>query len=99
MRKFNTPAEDGDRSQMLRRMAGARPPSLTCRASGSDGAAERDRDPAGTSVLRAALNDCKALKVNPAAGIELRVPKRKPIVWTLSAWTRWRTAAAGGGAR
>ena len=43
-----------------------------------------------TAVLRAALNDCKALKVNPAAGIELRVPKRKPIVWTPERVTRWR---------
>jgi len=43
-----------------------------------------------TAVLRAALNDCRALKVNPAAGIELRVPKRKPAVWTAERVTRWR---------
>ena len=41
-------------------------------------------------MLRAALGDCKALKVNPAAGIELRVPKRKPILWTPERVTRWR---------
>src|SRR5262249_31942759 len=34
-----------------------------------------------TAVLRAALNDCKALKGNPAADVEIRVPKRKPLLW------------------
>ena len=43
-----------------------------------------------TAVLRAALDDCKTLKVNAAAGIELRVPKRKPIVWTPERVTRWQ---------
>ena len=41
-------------------------------------------------MLRAALNDCKAIKVNPAAGIELRVPKRKPSLWTAERVARWR---------
>ncbi len=43
-----------------------------------------------TAVLRAALNDCKALKVNPAVGLEIRAPKRKPLLWTPERVTRWR---------
>ena len=91
MRKINTPAEDGDRSEMLRRMAAARatiphlPGQRVRTAPLSETTIQRV-----TSVLRAALNDCKALKVNPAAGIELRVPKRKPIVWTPQRVARWR---------
>jgi len=91
MRKLNRPAEDGDKSEMLRRLAAARavvphlPDKRVRTAPLSEATIQRV-----TAVLRAALNDCKALKVNPAAGIELRVPKRKPIVWTPERVTRWR---------
>ena len=33
--------------------------------------------------------------MNPAAGIELRVPKRRPIVWTAERVTRWRGVRRG----
>lgn len=88
MRKLNTPAEQGDRSEMLRRIAAARATWHGQRvrtAPLSETTIQRN-----TAVLRGALNDCRALKVNPAAGIELRVPKRKPIVWTPARVTRWR---------
>ena len=91
MRKLNTPAEQDDRSEMLRRLAAVRatvphlPDKRVRTAPLSETTIQRV-----TSVLRAALNDCKALKVNPAAGIELRVPKRKPIVWTPQRVPRWR---------
>ena len=91
MRKLNRPAEDGDRSEMLRRLAAARAtvPHLPGRRVRLAPLSET-RIQRVTAVLRAALNDCKALKVNPAAGIELRVPKRKPILWTAERVTRWR---------
>ena len=88
MRKLNTPAEAGDRSEMLRRLAAARATWHGQRvrtAPLTETTIQR-----ATAVLRAALNDCKALKVNPAAGIELRVPKRKPVVWTAERTARWR---------
>ena len=90
MRKLNTPAEDGDRSEMLRRLAAARAtvPHLPGRRVRLAPLTET-RIQRVTAVLRAALNDCRALKVNPAAGIELRVPKRKPAVWTAERVTRW----------
>ena len=91
MRKLNRPAEEGDRSETLRRLAGARAtvphlPGTRVRVAPLTEA----RIQRVTAVLRAALNDCKALRVNPAAGIELRVPKRRPIVWTAERVTRWR---------
>ncbi len=91
MRKLNRPAEAGDRSELLRRLAAARatvphlPGTRVRLAPLTEARIQRV-----TAVLRAALNDCKALKVNPAAGIELRVPKRRPIVWTAERVTRWR---------
>lgn len=91
MRKLNTPAEQGDRSEMLRRLAAARAtvPHLPGQRVRTAPLTETTLQRA-TAVLRAALNDCRALKVNPAAGIELRVPKRRPIVWTAERVTRWR---------
>ncbi len=91
MRKLNTPAEQGDRSELLRRLAAARatvphlPGKRVRTAPLSETTIQR-----ATSVLRAALNDSKALKVNPAAGIELKVPKRRPIVWTPARVARWQ---------
>lgn len=91
MRKLNRPAKAGDKSEMLRRLAAARatvphlPHKRVRTAPLSETTIQRV-----TAPLRAALNDCKALKVNPAAGIELRVPKRKPILWTAERVTRWR---------
>ena len=91
MRKLNRPAEDGDKSEMLRRLAAARatvthlPGKRVRTAPLSETTIQRV-----TAPLRAALNDCKALKVNPAADIELRVPKRKPILWTPERVARWR---------
>jgi hypothetical protein len=81
MRKLNRPTEDGDGTEMLRRLAGARAtvphlPGIRVRTA----PLTETRIQRITAVLRAALNDCKALKINPAAGIELRVPKRKPIL-------------------
>ena len=90
MRKINTPTEAGDRSELLRRLAAVRaaiphlPGQRVRTAPLSETTIQRN-----TAVLRAALGDCKALKVNPAAGIELRVPKRKPILWTPQRVTRW----------
>ncbi len=49
-------------------------------------------------AARAALSDCKALKMNPAAGTELRVPKRKPLVWTPERVIRWRESGGKCGA-
>jgi integrase len=91
MRKLNRPAEDGDRSEVLRRLAAARAtmphlPAVRVRLA----PLTETRIQRVTAVLRAALNDCRALKVNPAAGIEIRVPKRKPILWTAERVTRWR---------
>ncbi len=91
MRKLNTPGEAGDKSELLRRLAAARArvPHLSGKRVRTAPLTETTilRN---TSVLRAALNDCKALKVNPAAGIELRVPKRRPVVWTPARVARWR---------
>lgn len=91
MRKLNTPAEQGDHSELMRRLAAARAtnPHLPDKRVRTAPLSETTIQ-CVTSVLRAALNDCKALKVNPAAGIELRVPKRRPIVWTAARVTRWR---------
>ncbi len=88
MRKLNTPGEAGDRSELLRRLAAARATWHGQRvrtAPLTETTIQR-----ATAVLRAALDDCKALKVNPAAGIELRVPKRKPVMWTAERVARWR---------
>ena len=91
MRKLNTAAEAGDKSEMLRRLAAARAtiPHLPGQRVRTAPLTETTIQRA-TAVLRGALNDCKALKVNPAAGIELRVPKRKPILWTPERVARWR---------
>jgi hypothetical protein len=96
MRKLNRPAEDGDKSEMLRRLAGARAtvphlPGTRVRVV----PLTETRIQRVTAVLRAALNDCKALKINPAADIELRVPKRKPIAWTAERVIRWRESGKG----
>jgi len=91
MRKLNRPAENGDKSELLRRLAAARAtvPHLPNKRVRTAPLTET-RIQRITAVLRAALNDCKALKVNPAAGIEFRAPKRKPLVWTAERVARWR---------
>jgi len=90
MRLLNRPAEAGDHGEMLRRLAAARAtiphlPGKRVRAA----PLSETRIQRVTAVLRAALNDCKALKVNPAADVEIRAPKRKPLVWTPERVARW----------
>lgn len=87
-RKLNTPAEATDRSEMLRRLAAARFSSHGRR---------RRRLPLSEARLRritaplvAALNDCKSLSDNPAAGIGWKVRRAKPLVWTDARVAEWR---------
>ena len=65
MRKLNTPTEADDKSEMLRRLAAARAtiPHLPGQRVRTAPLTETTIQRA-TAVLRAALNDCKALKVN-----------------------------------
>jgi integrase len=80
MRKLNTPAEADDRSDLMRRLAAAR---------GTRDGKRYRRNPISearvrrvTAPLVKALNDCKALPVNPAAGIGGKVRKVRPLLWT-----------------
>ncbi len=69
MRKINTPAEEDDHSELLRRLAAARatvkhlPGKRVRRASLSETRIRRV-----TAPLITALNQCTALPVNPAKG-------------------------------
>src|SRR5215831_1124892 len=88
MRKLNTPAEADDLSEMLRRLAAARGTwhgKRFRRAPLSDARIKRV-----TAPLVKALNDCKSLPVNPAAGIGGKVRRVKPLVWTESRVAQWR---------
>jgi integrase len=88
MRKLNTPAEADDRSDLVRRLAAAR--------GTRDGRRYRRRPITEARIRRVtaplvkALNDCKALPVNPAAGIGGKVRKVRPLLWTAPRAGQWR---------
>lgn len=88
MRKLNTPAEAEGRSEMLRRLAAARGTwhgKRYRRAPLSDARIRRV-----TAPLVKALNDCKSLPINPAAGIGGKVRRVKPLLWTEPRVAQWR---------
>ena len=42
------------------------------------------------AVLRAALNDCESLPVNPAAAVKFGKPRKaRPLLWTAARTERW----------
>jgi integrase len=90
MRKLNT-AEDGDRSELLRRLAAARatiphlPGKRVRRSPLSETRIRRV-----TAPLVTALNQCRALPVNPAAGIGGKARRTRPPAWTEPREQRWR---------
>jgi integrase len=88
MRKLNTPAEAEDRSEMLRRLAAARGTWHGKRFRRRPLTDARIRRV--TAPLVKALNDCKALPVNPAAGIGGKVRRIRPLVWTEPRVAQWR---------
>jgi integrase len=88
MRKLNTLGEAEDRSEMLRRLAAARGTwrgKRFRRAPLSDARIRRV-----TAPLVKALNDCKSLPTNPAAGIGGKIRRVKPLVWTEPRVAQWR---------
>jgi integrase len=91
MRKLNTPAEDGDHSELVRRLAAARatiphlPGKRVRTASLSETRIKRI-----TAPLITALNQCKALPVNPAKGVGGKARKTRPLLWTEPRAERWR---------
>jgi integrase len=91
MRKLNTPAEDGDRSELLRRLAGAR--ATVPRLPGTrvrTAALSEQRIKRVTAPLVTALNQCRTLPVNPAKGIGGKARKTRPLLWTGPRTERWR---------
>ena len=100
MRKISR-AEDGDRSELLRRLVAARArwhvPTAGPRA--GQRVAERISTRPLTdarirrmhAVLRAALNDAETLPVNPAATVKFgKARKIKPLLWTDARTERWQ---------
>ena len=88
MRKLNTAAEAADRSDLVRRLAqarGTREGQQYRRLPLSDARIRRV-----TAPLVAALNDSKALPVNPAAGIGGKVRRTRPLLWTAPRVEQWR---------
>jgi integrase len=88
MRKLNTPAEAGDISEMLRRLAAARGTWHGKRYRRLPLSEARIRRV--TAPLVKALNDCQALPVNPAAGIKVKVRRSRPLLWTEARVAQWR---------
>jgi integrase len=88
MRKLNTPTEAEDRSEMLRRLAAARGTWHGKRYRRAPLSEARIRRV--TAPLVKALGDCKALPVNPASGIDRKVGRVKPLVWTEPRVVQWR---------
>jgi integrase len=99
MRKISR-AEDGDRSELLRRLVAAR---ARWHVPTGPRAGQRVRERISTrpltdarirrmhAVLRAALNDAETLPVNPAAAVKLgKVRKVKPLLWTDARTERWQ---------
>ncbi|MGP8000166.1 MAG: tyrosine-type recombinase/integrase [Streptosporangiaceae bacterium] len=91
MRKLNTGGEEGDRSELLRRLVKARAtiPHLPGRRVRTAALSET-RIKRVTAPLVTALNQCKALPVNPAAGIGGKSRKARPLLWTEPRVMRWR---------
>ena len=91
MRKINTPAEEDDHSELLRRLAATRatvkhlPGKRVRRASLSETRIRRV-----TAPLITALNQCTALPVNPAKGTGGKIRKNRPLLWTEPRVERWR---------
>ena len=87
----NEGEEEGDHSELLRRLAAARatvkhlPGKRVRRASLSETRVRRI-----TAPLITALNQCTALPVNPAKGIGGKIRKTKPLLWTEPRAERWR---------
>jgi integrase len=88
MAKLNTPDEAGDRSDLMRRLVQARGTRDGLRYRRLP--LTRARIKRVTAPLVAALNDCKALPVNPAADISLKVRKSRPLLWTGPRAEQWR---------
>ena len=91
MRKLNTPAEAGDRSELLRRLAAVRAtiphlPGTRVRTA----PLSETRIKRVTAPLITALNQCKVLPVNPAAGIGVKARRTRPLLWTEPRVERWR---------
>ncbi|HUY52659.1 MAG TPA: site-specific integrase [Streptosporangiaceae bacterium] len=91
MRKINTPAEAGDKSELLRRLLAVRAtvphlPGQRVRTA----PLSKVRIKRVTAPLVTALNQCKALPVNPADGIGGKAKKTKPLVWTVARVEQWR---------
>ncbi len=91
MRKLNTPAENGDRSEMLRRLAAARAivPHLPGRRVRTSPLSDL-RIKRVTAPLITALNQCRVLPVNPARGTVGKAARKKPLLWTEPRVQRWR---------
>jgi integrase len=88
MRKISR-AEDGDRSEMLRRLLEARACWHGKRISTRPLTDARIRRM--HAVLRAALNDAEALPVNPAAAVKFgKARKVHPLLWSDARVERWQ---------
>jgi integrase len=88
MRRLNTPAEAGDPSETLRRIAAVRGTWHGKRFRRLPLSEARIRRV--TAPLVKALNDCRSLPVNPAARIGGKVRRMKPLLWTDPRMERWR---------
>ena len=87
MRKISR-AEDGDRSELLRRLLAARASWHGKRISTRPLTDARIRRM--HAVLRAALNDAETLPVNPAAAVKFgKIRKVRPLLWTAARTERW----------
>jgi integrase len=91
MRRLNTPAEAEDRSDLTRRLAEARATREGKRYRRKPLTEARIRRV--TAPLVTALGDCKALPVNPAAGIGGKPKKVRPLLWTAPRVEQWRRTA------
>ncbi|MGH3304895.1 MAG: hypothetical protein ACRDOK_25150 [Streptosporangiaceae bacterium] len=91
MRLLNIPAEAGDRSEMLRRLAGVRATVPHLRGTRVRHAPlSETRIKRITAPLITALNQCKSLTVNPAKGTTGKAKKTRPLLWTGPRAERWR---------
>jgi integrase len=88
IRKLNTSAEADDRSEIMRRISVARATWHGRRYRRAPLSEARIRRV--TAPLAKALNDCKALPVNPAAGVGGKVRRVRPLVWTEARVAQWR---------
>jgi integrase len=94
MRKINTPAADGDPSELLRRLLAARATRGGKRTSTRPLTDARIRRILAVASSALAALVPHTLPVNPAAGVKAgKARRRRPLLWTAARVERWRETA------